>query len=549
MDNNSNAKEQPEEPFSGEETRGPSDEPSFADLFEAQTRLPRDRGLEPGDPVQGKVVLITRESVFIDYGAKAEGWASLDEFLDADGQLTVSRGDEVSLKFIEPTPSGVHLGTSLRKISGASGLEMARRAYEAQVPVDGTVTKINKGGLEVNLAGATGFCPLSQVDLYYCDHPEAYVGTTQPFLITEMEEEGRRIILSRKAVLQLEREERAALTRERLAEGQVFEGTVTRLTPFGAFIDLGGLEGLLHVSEISREQVPDPAERLTVGQSVQVQVIRMERGVKGQDRISLSMKALEPDPWQTGLGFEEGDTIEGLVKNLTTYGAFMEVAPGVEGLVHISEISHRRITHPQQVLTPGQKLMVKVLGIDREKQRISLSVREATALVGDPEAELYETRSGDVIRRTRTAENDPGQPEGMGETEDRPPSPGAPGGDPGLAAKPKTPKVGLTTRGLISAIKPYGLFLDLPELGSRIRGLLHQSEFQSSTGSSSLKGLKEGDALEVQIIRIDDQGKISLSQKSILHQQEVSDLKEYLGHSRESGGLGTMADLFKPKKP
>ncbi|MBI5586424.1 MAG: S1 RNA-binding domain-containing protein [Deltaproteobacteria bacterium] len=536
METKPDQNQEPEASNSGEETRDAAEETSFADLFEAQSRRPKDRGLQPGDPVRGRVVLISREAVFIDYGAKAEGWAALEEFLDADGQPTVSPGDEVSLKFIEYTPSGVHLGTSFGKSRGSSAAaqEMLRRAYEAQIPVEGTVLKTNKGGLEVNVSGAVGFCPLSQIDLYYCQNPEAYIGTSQKFLVTEFEEEGRRIILSRKAVLQEEKEVRAAKIRETLAEGQVYEGTVTRLMPFGAFVDLGGIEGLLHISEISREQVAEPGDRLKVGQVVPVQVIRLDRGEKGEERISLSMKALEPDPWQTGLPFAEGDTIEGLVRNLTTYGAFVEVAPGVEGLVHISEISHRRITHPQQVLTPGQKLMVKVLGIDREKHRVALSAREVADL-------LEEGTTAEAPVSTRPAETEPAAAAAVATL--------AEGEAP--AAKPpqyKPPKVGLITRGVVSGVKPYGLFLDLPELGSRTRGLLHQSEFQSASGSSSLKGLKEGETLEVQIIRIDDQGKISLSQKSIREQQEASDLKNYLGQAGGSGKLGTMADLFKNSK-
>jgi small subunit ribosomal protein S1 len=515
-----------------EETSELVEETSFADLFEAHARRPQDRGLQPGDAVRGRVVLITRESVFIDYGAKAEGWAALEEFLDGEGRQTVAPGDEVSLKFIEYTPSGVHLGTSFGKTRGAAGQEILRRAYEAQVPVEGTVTKTNKGGLEVNVSGAAGFCPLSQIDLYYCQNPEAYIGTSQKFLVTEFEEDGRRIILSRKAVLQADKEARAAQIRERLVEGGVFEGTVTRILPFGAFVDLGGIEGLLHISEISRDQVAETGDRLKVGQSVQVQVIRLDRGEKGEERISLSMKALEPDPWDAELPFEEGALVEGLVKNLTNYGAFVEVAPGLEGLVHISEISHRRITHPQQVLTPGQRLTVKVLGIDPDKHRIALSVREATAWI---EEEAGAETPGEAAAGTEQTGTTGDGLTAAGEAE----TPKTP--------KIKSPKVGLVTRGVVSGIKPYGLFLDLPELGSRTRGLLHQSEFQSSSGAGSLKGVKEGETVEVQIVRIDDQGKISLSQKSITEQQEASDLRHYLGQSGGPGKLGTMADLFKKK--
>jgi len=521
------------------------EETSFAELFESRPSLSGRKKLQPGDTVQGQVVLFTKDTVFIDFGYKAEGWASIEDFLDAEGRSAIAVGSEVSLTVIEFTPSGVHLGTSLRKALGTPGRELLQRAYEADLPVEGMILKVNKGGLEVDIGGARAFCPLSQIDLHYCENPEALVGTNQKFQVLRIEEEGRNVLLSRRAVLLAERESQAAKVRETLAVGAILDGTVTRLTPFGAFVDLGGLEGLLHISEISRQQVAAPADRLQTGQSVRVQILRLEQGEKGEERISLSMKSLEPDPWQEELPFQEGALVSGQVRHLTPYGAFVEMAPGLEGLIHISEISDRRITHPKQVLNPGQTVTVKILEIDRDRQRVSLSLKAASFPSDDLESELSETRTGDVIRRSR-------RPDESG-AEDRDSFPFPAGGTeipmdrPALAvpASPLKPRLGLITRGVISSVKPYGVFMDLPELGSRVRGLLHQSNLATYGGTSSLRGLKEGEELEVEIIKIDDQGRISLSQQSVLENRERSELKHYLGQDKGSGALGTMADLFK----
>ena len=522
----------------------PTEETSFAELFESGPSMSGRKKLQPGDPVRGKVVLITRDTVFVDFGYKAEGWAAVEDFLDAEGHSTINVGSEVSLTFIGYTPTGIHLGTSLRKAQGTAGRELLQRAYEADLPVEGMVLKVNKGGLEVDIGGVRAFCPLSQIDIHYCENPETLVGTNQKFQVLRIEEEGRNVLLSRRAVLQEEREAQAAKVRETLQVGAVLNGTITRLTPFGAFVDLGGLEGLLHISEISRQQVADPADRLQTGQSVRVQILRLEQGEKGEERISLSMKSLEPDPWQEELPFQEGTLVSGQVRHLTPYGAFVELTPGLEGLIHISEISDRRITHPKQVLSPGETVTVMILEIDRDRQRVSLSLKAAAPPAEHPTTELSETRTGDVIRRGRRSEDSEAAPlsSAGGEDLEERPLPAAP-------VSPLTPRVGLITRGVIRTVKPYGLFLDLPELGSRMRGLLHQSNLATGTGASP-KGLKEGEELEVEIIKIDEQGRISLSQQSVIENRERSELKLYLGQDKGSGGLGTMADLFnKFKKP
>ncbi|RPH86606.1 MAG: S1 RNA-binding domain-containing protein, partial [Desulfobacteraceae bacterium] len=195
----------------------PAEETSFAELFESGPAMTGRKKLQPGDPVRGKVVLITRDTVFIDFGFKAEGWATIEDFLDAEGRSTIEVGSEVSLTFIAHTPTGIHLGSSLRKTPGAPGRALLQQAYEADLPVEGMILKVNKGGLEVEIGGVRAFCPLSQIDLHYCENPEALVGTNQKFQVLRIEEEGRNVLLSRRAVLLAERESQAAQVRETLA--------------------------------------------------------------------------------------------------------------------------------------------------------------------------------------------------------------------------------------------------------------------------------------------------------------------------------------------
>lgn len=512
----------------------------FAQLYEASARTSGDQSFSPGERVKGKVVLITADTVFIDYGAKSEGWADVEEFLDDKGEKTIKIGSEVELAFIGYGPSGAHLGSCLRKESGGAGKELLRKAFESGLTVEGTVTGTNKGGLEVTISGTKVFCPFSQMDLTYCDRPEQFVGTTQKFKVVQFEEEGRNIVLSRRAVLQEEREALAAETRKGLTVGAILSGRVTRLTPFGAFVDLGGIEGLIHISEISRNPVKNPADFLSKDQEVTVQVLNLEIDEKGIERISLSMKALEPDPWETGLPFLDGDLVKGVVRNLTPYGAFVSVGPGLEGLVHISEIAHKHIRHPREMLKEDQEIVVKVLEINKEQRRISLSIKEAPSISDlETDALTLETiRTGDVIRR-RVKEDQVSPMEGS-EGGSIPSGPQTRGH--------QTPQVGLLVKGVVRSIKPYGFFVDLPELGPHQRGLLHKSQLEVSETGRSPKGLKEGDEIQVEIIKIDDQGRISLSRQSVLDNQDRAEFNEYQDQVKETGKLGTMADLFRKKK-
>jgi small subunit ribosomal protein S1 len=345
-----------------------------------------------GEKVSGHVSSIGEESVFVDLGAKSEATIPVAELKDAEGNVTVNVGDTIEATVTGTDPESGAL--QLRKKAGGGGkgkktAEVApeiRQAFESGLPLEGTVTGLNKGGAEVQVSGMRAFCPLSQLDLRYVADPQQYVGQKLTFKVARLEEgnrggRGPNIVLSRRALLEDEQQTRATETREKLQVGAILHGKVTSLTTYGAFIDLGGIEGMLHVSEIGHARTSHPQDVLALGQEVEVQVIKIEKGKdeKRPERISLSRRALERDPWRDAAErFEEGSVVTGRIMRLETFGAFVEIAPGIEGLVHISEMgAGRRLNHAKDAAQLGQDVPVKVLGVDTAKRRISLSIAAA----------------------------------------------------------------------------------------------------------------------------------------------------------------------------
>lgn len=344
-----------------------------------------------GEKVSGQILSIGEESVFVDLGAKSEGTIPVAELKDAEGNVTVNVGDRIEATVTGTDPESGAL--TLRKKAGGKGKKVAaevvpeiRQAFESGLPLEGTVTGLNKGGAEVQVYGMRAFCPLSQLDLRYVADPQQYVGQKLTFKVARLEEgnrggRGPNIVLSRRALLEEEQQSRAAETREKLQVGAVLRGKVTSLTTYGAFIDLGGIEGMLHVSEIGHARTAHPQDVLAIGEEVEVQVIKIEKGKdeKRPERISLSRRSLERDPWRDAAErFPEGTVATGRVMRLESFGAFVEIAPGVEGLVHISEMgAGRRLNHARDAVQLGQDVTVKVLGVDTGKRRISLSIAAA----------------------------------------------------------------------------------------------------------------------------------------------------------------------------
>ena len=351
-------------------------------------------GTKVGDRVKGRVVSIGEEQVFVDLGGKSEGIMEVGALTDADGNLTVHLGDEVeaAVTSIDEETGSLLLGSQHGR--HLHGLDELEQAFRQQLPVEGRVTGAIKGGVEVQVAGQRAFCPASQIDIRFVEDLSEFVGQHLSFRITKFEG-GRRpnLVVSRRMLLEEEQQALAAETRALIVQGAVLTGTVTSIKDYGAFVDLGGVEGMVHISELAYGHVKHPSEILNEGQPVEVQVLRIEQtdNPKRPEKISLSIRALAMDPWRDAAErFPVGSAVKGTVTRLQTFGAFVEIEPGLEGLVHVSELgAGRRVTHPQDVVTSGQEVEATVLAVDREKRRISLSLDASKKAVEGPESKSY----------------------------------------------------------------------------------------------------------------------------------------------------------------
>lgn len=344
--------------------------------------------LSPGDRVRGKVIAIEADHALIDVGARSEATADLADFRNPEGILRIAVGDVLDL-FVVEAGEQIVLAPSLRADPKA-GLAALREARAAGMPVSGRVTGVNSGGLQVDLGGVRGFCPVSQIESGYCADASIYVGRSLEFLVTALEEGRRSVVLSRRQLLRRKEEETATRRLAELKPGHELEGTVRRLEPFGAFVDLGGVEGMVHVSEIRHGRIGHPRDVLREGESVRVLVLRIDQDKSGRPRLALSIKAAAPDPWSAiEARYAPGTRVKGAVASLADFGAFVTLEPGIDGLVHVSEIASRRTERVRDVLTLGQEIEAIVLGVDAEKKRISLSIRAAATATEDaaPSAE------------------------------------------------------------------------------------------------------------------------------------------------------------------
>jgi small subunit ribosomal protein S1 len=349
-----------------------NDDEDFAAMFAASEKdKPRTKRPKVGDVVRGKVISVGKEAVFIDVGGKAEGTLDRSQVTDHEGKLLVKVGDELEARVVADAGGVLTLRTKLGR--GPEARAELAQAQELGIPVEGLVTEVVKGGVSVDVAGVRGFCPASQIDNRFVEDLNVFVGQRLTFRVTRYE--GRNLVLSRRALLDEEKEKRAVETRKNLVPGAVIRGKVVGFKPFGAFVDLGGIEGMLHISELGFTRVEKPEDVLRLGQELDVAILKVEPGEKGE-RISLSLKALANDPWvDSTANLHEGSRVKGTVTRLQPFGAFVEIAPGVEGLVHISELgAGRRINHPKEVVSVGQQVEASVLAVDHEKRRLSLSM-------------------------------------------------------------------------------------------------------------------------------------------------------------------------------
>ena len=358
--------------------------------------------LNVGDTVTGTVVKVEEKQVLVDIGYKPEGIVPISELSSLHVDLpsdVVSEGDTVTLQVKKVTDDEVVL--SKKAVDAEIAWKDLEEKFNNKEVFETVVKEVVKGGLVVDV-GVRGFIPASLVETYYVEDFSDYKGKTLDVIVEELDRSQNRVILSHRAVVEMELEKKKQELLDSLEEGQVIEGTVQRLTSFGAFVDIGGIDGLVHISQLAHHHVEKASDVVSEGETIKVEVLSVD---KENERISLSHKATLPGPW-TNISekVSAGDVLEGTVKRLVSFGAFVELFPGVEGLVHISQIANRHIGTPSEVLEVDQKVNVKVLDVNEEEERISLSIKELEKEQEQQEVQSYEKQDdhsgfqlGDVI--------------------------------------------------------------------------------------------------------------------------------------------------------
>ncbi|HUP58884.1 MAG TPA: S1 RNA-binding domain-containing protein [Thermoanaerobaculia bacterium] len=461
------------------QSRETAEATSFAEAMEnLNLKTPQQ-----GEQLRGTIVSISGENAYISYGGPSEA------VLDAAELEGLDIGDSIEATVVK---TGAEIRVSRKMIKGRASLEQLRGAYEARIPVEGKVTGRNKGGFEVSVAGLRAFCPLSQIALGKIENPDTFLNQTIEFRVTELSEDGRRIVVSRAALLKEAAAERAAETRGRIVPGAELTGRVKTLTSFGAFVDLGGVDGLLHVSEMSRRRVTDPKDVVQIGQEVRVKVIKVENDGK---RISLSMKDAEPDPWSDVADrYTPGTPFSGKIVRSTDFGYFVEVEPGLDGLVHVSQLPHGVKAGDPEVAI-GSPVQGWVREVDPSKKRLSLSLRAVA--VSDP----WDTAS-------------------------------------------QRYPIGKVVEGTVDHGAAPGIFV---ELEPGLTGLIPNSEISVPPGSDPTQAHRAGEKLMVRIMSVDaNRKRISLSHEAA---KAAADREEYTKfmeeRNDESAGESAMALAFK----
>ena len=339
------------------------------------------RTVEIGDEVEATVIGFDKDYIFLDLGTRLDGLLRKLELM-RDGQLTVKEGDRITV-YITSQRQGVWQ-CSTRSGSGETSEQKARQiaslvaleeAYTRNTPIEGKVTAVAKGGFEIDVKGVKAFCPISQIDTDYCKNPEDHLNKAYTFEIIQFGEEGSNVVVSRREYLKHEAKKKAEKLWEKLEEGDIYEGTITSVQDFGAFINIGGIEGLLHISEISYERIENARDVLKAGQTLEIAIINIDRQTR---KVSFSLKSLMEDPWIAAIKkISVGKEVQGKVVKMKTFGAFIELFPGVVGMIHISRLgTDRRHQHPKEVLNIGDVITMRVLEIDEANRKISLTLEK-----------------------------------------------------------------------------------------------------------------------------------------------------------------------------
>jgi small subunit ribosomal protein S1 len=431
--------------------KGGDSEGSFASEFEALLRERVDN-IRPGKIVPGVVTSVGKEMVSVDIGFKSEGVVPTEQFLNAEGKIAVRVGDSVDVLIVALENDMGQVLLSKEKADQKRVWENVEAAFKTDARIKGKVIQKVKGGLQVDI-GIPAFLPGSQIDIRPHRNLDKFLGQEYEFKVLKITRDKGNIVLSRRAVLLGERDELRSATLKVLQEGVVMEGVVKNVTDYGAFIDLGGIDGLLHITDISWGRINHPSEKLSVGQTVPVVVLKYDQE---KERVSLGMKQLTQDPWITAHErFPIGGRIKGRVKSVTDYGAFVELEEGVEGLIHVSEMSWtKKVRHPSKIVTEGETVEAVILGIDSEQQRISLGLKQ---LMQNPWEDLQRTHP-----------------------------------------------VGSRVKGKVRSITEFGIFVGIED---GIDGLVHISDFSWTKRIKDPKEIQElfkkGDEVEAVVLDID----------------------------------------------
>ena len=540
-------------------------EQSFESLFESSMQE-----LNVGDVVVGTVVQVNDDNVVVDVGYKSEGVIPLAEFKDEQGKIDVKVGDEIDVLFERRENESGLIGLSKEK----ADRQKIWGSLEEGAVVEGKIVGRIKGGLTVDI-GINAFLPGSQVDLRPVRNLEKLLGATFDFKIIKLNKRRGNIVLSRRVLLEEQRESMRSDTLETLAEGQVIEGIVKNLTDYGSFIDLGGIDGLLHITDMSWGRVNHPSDVLSVGEKIKVKILKYDRE---RERVSLGLKQITPDPWlEVESVYPVGAKVKGKVVSLTDYGAFVELEDGVEGLIHVSEMSWtKRIKHPNKLLTVGDEVETVVLALDIPNRRISLGLKQIEPNPWEVIGEKFPV--GTIIEGQVKNITDFGVFVGVDEGIDglvhisdlswtkrvKHPSELFKKGDTvkavvlnidrenerfSLGLKQLTPDPweaipvkyapGTIVRGKATSVTDFGVFLEIEE---GIEGLIHVSELSQEKVESPKDVAKVGDEFEAAVLNVDTvDRKIALSVKQLTHHKEKAEVQEFLGAQKKAtSNLGTL---------
>ena len=470
----------------------------FASMLAESEQSSRGMSVKIGDKVTGQLIHIGKEHSFVALGPKLEAAIATIELLDESGNVKFAPKSQITA-YVISTFGGVTLSNKIAQ----SGLDeaMLEDALAKRIPVEGKVIAVNKGGFEIALGSKRAFCPVGQIDLKFVEDTNAFVGRTLNFLVERIEESGRNIVVSRKVLLQREQREKANELIKDIEVGKKYSAVITRVADFGAFADIGGLEGLIPRSEISYGHVDRVSDVISSNDRVEVVVLNFElnEADPSKSKLSFSLKKTKEDPFKLHWSkINVGATLEGRVVRIEPFGAFVELFPGIDGLIHISELSENRVAHPKEILSVGDPVSVRVLLVNDAEKRIGLSLRE----------EVVKKKAGEHRETTKLER-------------------------------------GQKSSGVVSRIERYGVFL---ELANGATALLPESETGLPRYSDLHKAFKLGENLEVVVIDIDTQNRIRVSLVARKQMEERDSYLEFQAkENARAGSFGSLADLLKKR--